>query len=139
MDARRRSTRGARHAIAGLIRGFGVTALAIVLAACAGAAPAPAMRPVAADGSAVSITASHMQFVERDVAVPAGLAFTIEFDNQDGEPHNIAISDASRASVFKGEIVSATTISYSVPALAAGRYAFICEVHTDMRGSMTAQ
>lgn len=138
MDARRPSWPLIRHALAGPTLAVGIVVLAVMLVACAGAAPAPAMKPVAADGSAISIVASHMQFVQRDLMVPAGTAFTIEFDNRDSEPHNIAISGATQASVFKGEIVSATTVSYSVPALAAGRYTFICDVHTDMRGSMTA-
>jgi plastocyanin len=63
----------------------------------------------------------------------------VTFDNQDGAPHNVAISDASGASVYKGEIVSKTTVTYAVPALAAGTYTFICEVHPDMKGTITAQ
>ena len=48
-------------------------------------------------------------------------------------------SDASGASVFKGEIVSSTKVTYKVPALPAGTYGFICEVHPDMKGTITAQ
>jgi plastocyanin len=69
----------------------------------------------------------------------ADTAFDIVFDNQEGAPHNIAISNASGASIFKGEIVSSTKVTYKVPALAAGTYAFICEVHPDMKGTITAQ
>ena len=69
----------------------------------------------------------------------AGSPFTIAFDNQDGAPHNVAISDASGTSIFKGEIVSAKKVDYAVPALAAGTYTFICEVHPDMKGTITAQ
>ena len=47
--------------------------------------------------------------------------------------------DASGASVFKGEIVSGKKVTYQVPALAAGTYTFICEVHPDMKGTITAQ
>ena len=73
------------------------------------------------------------------MSVKAGAAFSIDFDNQDGAPHNIAISDASGSKVFKGDIVAATKVSYAVPALAAGTYTFICEVHPDMKGTITAQ
>ena len=73
------------------------------------------------------------------VTVKAGTAFAIDFDNQDGAPHNIAISDASGAKVFKGDIVSSSKVTYQVPALAAGTYTFICEVHPDMKGTITAQ
>ena len=47
--------------------------------------------------------------------------------------------NASGASVFKGDIVSSTKVTYTVPALAAGTYSFICEVHPDMKGTITAQ
>lgn len=125
---------------------LGLIALAAVLAACSTAtaapqpelpAPAPGAAPEA--GGTVSIVARDMRFVETRVLVPAGASFTAEFDNQDGVPHNIAISDAAGASVFKGEIVSAAKVVYSVPALAAGTYPFICEVHPDMQGTITAQ
>ena len=80
-----------------------------------------------------------MKFVQTQVSVKAGEAFSIDFDNQDGAPHNVKISDASGAKVFKGEIVSSTKVTYPVPALAAGTYPFICEVHPDMKGTITAQ
>jgi plastocyanin len=35
--------------------------------------------------------------------------------------------------------VSGSTVTYQVPALAAGTYGFICEVHPDMKGTITAQ
>ena len=57
------------------------------------------------------------------------------FVNQDGAPHNIKISDAAGKEVFKGDIVSNATVTYQVPALAAGTYTFICEVHPDMKGT----
>ena len=80
-----------------------------------------------------------MQFSPAAVTVDAGNAVQIAFDNKDGAPHNIAISDASGKNVFKGEIVSSKAVTYQVPALAAGAYTFICEVHPDMKGTITAQ
>lgn len=123
---------------------FGLVALAAVLAACSGASAAPATSepsaaPEAPAGDAVTIVAKDIKFQQTDVAVTAGKPVIVVFDNQDGAPHNIKISDASGASVFKGEIVSGTKVTYSVPALAAGTYAFICEVHPDMKGTITAQ
>ena len=41
--------------------------------------------------------------------------------------------------MFKGEIVSNKAVTYQVPALAAGAYTFICEVHPDMKGTLTAE
>jgi plastocyanin len=122
---------------------IGLVALAAVLAACSGASAADAtpvpVTPGTPSGDAISITAKDLKFAQTQVSVKAGAAFSVDFDNQDGAPHNIAISDASGASVFKGDIVSATKVTYAVPALAAGTYTFKCEVHPNMTGTITAQ
>ena len=121
---------------------LGLLALAAVLAACSGASagtPSPAATAGSPSGDAVTIVAKDLKFVQTSVPVKAGAAFDLVFDNQEGAPHNIAISDASGASVFKGEIVSNSKVTYAVPALAAGTYGFICEVHPDMKGTITAQ
>ena len=121
---------------------FGLLALAAVLAACSGASAqaeqpsSPAGNP---GGATVTIVAKDIKFVTPVVTVKASAAFAIDFDNQDGAPHNIAISDAGGAKVFKGDIVSSSNVTYQVPALAAGTYTFICEVHPDMKGTITAQ
>jgi plastocyanin len=129
-----------------LILATGLIALAVISIACSGASAAPATptTPAATSapgtaGDAVTIVAKDITFTTPQVSVAAGKPVTIEFDNQDGAPHNIAISDASGASVFKGDIVAGTTVTYQVPALAAGTYTFICEVHPDMKGTITAQ
>lgn len=122
---------------------LGLVALAAVLAACSGASAADAtpvaVTPGTPAGDALSITAKDLQFAQTQVSVKAGAAFSVDFDNQDGAPHNIAISDASGATVFKGDIVSATKVTYAVPALAAGTYSFKCEVHPNMTGTITAK
>ena len=121
---------------------LGLLALAATLAACSGASANPATPAAPAgspSGDAVSVVAKDITFTTPAVSAPAGKAFTIAFDNQDGAAHNVAISDASGTSVFKGEIVSAKKVDYAVPALAAGTYTFICEVHPDMKGTITAQ
>ena len=41
--------------------------------------------------------------------------------------------------VFKGDIVTNQKVDYQVPALAAGTYTFVCEVHPDMKGTITAE
>ena len=126
---------------------FGLLALAAVLAACSGASAAPAGTPVAPApagtqvpaGGTASIIAKDIAFTTPAVPVTAGSPFSIAFDNQDGAPHNIVISDPSGQTVFKGEIVANKQVTYSVPALAAGTYTFTCEVHPDMKGTITAQ
>ena len=122
---------------------FGALALAAVLAACSGASAAPGAQSTppagTTSGAAVAVVAKDIKFVTPAATVKAGAAFAIDFDNQDGAPHNIAISDTSGAKVFKGDIVSSSKVTYQVPALAAGTYTFVCEVHPDMKGTITAQ
>ena len=121
---------------------FGLLTLAAVLAACSGSSagtPTPAAPAGSPSAGAVTITAKDLKFVQTAVPVKAGAAFDLVFDNPDGAPPNVSISDASGANVFKGEIVSGKSVTYAVPALAAGTYAFICEVHPDMKGTITAQ
>src|SRR5688572_16888635 len=121
---------------------LGMLALAAVLAACSGASaapPSPAAPAGDPSGDAVTIVAKDLKFAPAAVAVKADTAFDLVFDNQEGAPHNIAISNDSGASVFKGEIVSNTKVTYAVPALPAGTYGFICDVHPDMKGTITAQ
>ena len=79
---------------------FGLLALAAVLAACSGAsaqAEQPSSPAGSPSGATVAVVAKDLKFVTPAVAVKAGTAFAIDFDNQDGAPHNIAISDASAA------------------------------------------
>ena len=121
---------------------LGLVALAAVLAACSGASAAPAgpaSAPPAGDGTGLTVVAKDIAFSPTELTVKAGTAFDLVLDNQDSAPHNIAISDASGASVFKGEIVTNSKVTNAVPALAAGSYPFICEVHPDMKGTITAE
>ena len=121
---------------------LGLVALAAVLAACSGASAAPegtSQPPAGNPGDGTAIVAKDLKFVQTDVTVPADKPFAIAFDNQDGAPHNVAISNASGQGVFKGDIVSSSKVTYQVPALAAGTYTFICDVHPDMKGTITAR
>jgi plastocyanin len=122
---------------------LGLLALAAVLAACSGASAAPnaATPPPAGSpsGNGVTIVAKDLKFDQAAVAVKADAPFAITFENRDGAPHNVAISDVFGSTVFKGDIVSNTSVTYNVPALAAGTYTFICEVHPDMKGTITAK
>jgi mono/diheme cytochrome c family protein/plastocyanin len=90
-------------------------------------------------GNVVQEAAQNIAFVNKELTAPADQAFQIEFDNQDpGQPHNIEIKDASGATVFKGDIVTGPTkTTYSVTALKAGSYPFVCSVHPNMTGTLT--
>ena len=92
-------------------------------------------------GSAVKITASGIAFTTPAVTAPADTPFVIDFDNQDAStPHNVEIKDSTGAVKFKGDIFpGVATKQYQVPALAAGTYPFVCTVHPNMTGTLTAQ
>jgi plastocyanin len=120
---------------------LGLLALAATLAACSGAASpsTPAAPAGSPSGDSVAVAAKDVTFTTPAVSAKAGAAFIIAFDNQDSAPHNIVISDPSGAQVFKGEIVSAKKVDYQVPALTPGSYSFVCEVHPEMKGTLTVR
>ncbi len=103
------------------------------------ATPTPSMVP----GSSYTIVAMGVKYDLSALAVAAGKAFSIVFDNQDaGIPHNVAIHQgtAMGTEVFKGEIFPGIgTRTYSVPALTAGTYVFVCTVHPNMVGTLTVK
>jgi cytochrome c oxidase subunit 2 len=86
----------------------------------------------------IEIAANNTQFDIDEFEVPAETAFCIAFENQEAVPHNVAIYDGGTA-LFQGEILNeAGSIVYEVPALPAGEYRFICDVHPQaMVGDVT--
>ena len=98
--------------------------------------------PSASAEGDVQISAVGVAFEQAEVNAPAGEAFTIAFANNDaGVPHNVAIHKDNQGGeeVFKGEIFNGVdTRVYDVPALDAGTYAFVCSVHPNMVGTLTA-
>jgi plastocyanin len=102
----------------------------------------PSAEPSASGGGEVlEISAQNIAFDTTQEAVPADTAFQIHFVNNDqGVPHNVAVRDAGGTEVFKGEIFPGVDErTYDVPALAAGEYTFICDVHPNMTGTLTAE
>jgi plastocyanin len=110
--------------------------LAAALAACGGAAaPIPTPPP-----GAIVVIAQGTAFTTQNVTAPAATAFTLFFENRDAELHNVHIYDAADASVFMGQTFTGpAAIVEQVPALAAGTYRFICDVHPGMAGQLVAE
>ena len=92
---------------------------------------------------AVTISASGIAFDTDTLEVPADTPFQIVFTNNDaGIPHNVAIHEGSPTgpAVWTGEIFNGVeTRTYDVPALPAGTYGFVCTVHPNMTGTLTAK
>ena len=92
---------------------------------------------------AVSISAKGIAFDTSRLVVPGGKPFDLSFDNQDANiPHNVAIytnASATKA-LFRGALVTGPkAIVYHVPALQPGSYFFRCDVHPQMRGTVTVR
>ncbi len=89
----------------------------------------------AQNGEAVTIdlVADDLTFDTTEITVPAGAEVAINFDNQDGSPHNFALyADATaQEPVFVGEIVTggqAVEYRFTAPD-EPGTYFFRCDVH----------
>ncbi len=88
-----------------------------------------------------TISASGVQFAAPGFAVKAGVATTLEFKNLDaGVPHNVAIKEVgtSGTPLFSGEqITGIASVAYTLPPLDATKhYAFFCQVHANMKGTV---
>lgn len=93
------------------------------------------------EGPAVVVTALNIAFEPQAVTVPANVPLTLVLDNRDtGIPHDIAVSDANGNVIVKSEIINGPAqTQVAVPALAPGVYPFICVVHPNMTGMITAE
>jgi plastocyanin len=93
--------------------------------------PKPTCTP---DGTSLTISAKNNTFDKDCLAAPAATPFTIAFNNQDYDIHNVSIYDKDHGdkALFKGEVIyGPKTITYSVPAQAEGTYEFRCDPHAD--------
>lgn len=105
------------------------------------AAPGSAAPSTGSGGTLLTEVASGVRFQSTTLEAPAGQPFQIEFDNRDaGIPHNIGIQDGSGALLFEGEsITGVANTTYSVLALTAGTYTFVCKWHPNMTGQLTVK
>ena len=89
-------------------------------------------------GGAVEITAADLEFDAETIEAPAGETWTITLVNNDSAPHNISIyTEEGGEEVVIGEVADpGETLEVEVPALDAGEYFFVCDIHPDMNGTV---
>lgn len=123
-----------------------IAAVPLVLgaAAAAGVVPLPEEEEQGAGGEEASVTlaANGLQFDKKELAIPADTEFTLVFNNQEAQPHNVAILEAQGSSnaLFRGQIVTGPKeAEETVDAIPAGEYYFRCDVHPNMNGTVTAE
>ncbi|HEX2754748.1 MAG TPA: cupredoxin domain-containing protein [Candidatus Limnocylindrales bacterium] len=115
----------------------------------AGSSGAPASGGPAAsvDANAPTVTltaengAATAGFKETTLTAKADTAFSFVFDNQDPTvPHNVVITDPGGSPVAMGDtspFQGPEKRTYSVPALHAGTYTYVCQVHpSTMKGTL---
>jgi plastocyanin len=128
-----------------VIAGIGFGGLAIILylmlfKPTLGMAPA-APGGTTAGGAEVALEASELSFDVRRVTAPADEPLTLRFANDSSVAHNVSIYRRDGEALFTGEIFTGPrVIEYAIPALAAGSYQFVCDVHPQqMSGTLVAR
>ena len=95
---------------------------------------------VSFDPNAPALTASGLKFDKATLDVPSDTGFDLVLHNQDSVQHNVSIyTDAGHSQrVFGGDFANNGTHVYHVQALAPGTYYFQCDLHPDMKGTISA-
>ena len=100
-----------------------------------------------AGGGALAVVAQALAFDTEALTVPAGEPATIEFDNQDSLPHNIAFYEKAEDGPSKtnplwtgADVAAGSATTYETdPIEKAGEYYFQCDIHPNMNGTLTVE
>lgn len=87
----------------------------------------------------LSITARDIAFDKQEIELHANQPAVIEFDNDEVQPHNVAIYTAEDATqvIFQGDvIVGPLKTEYRFTAPGPGTYFFRCDIHPNMKGTV---
>ena len=124
--------------------------LAIALAACGGGdTDSPAASDDNTGGGTVAVvdgnvdlSANNLEFDASVIQAPAGEEFTITFTNLESQPHNVAVdTEEGGDEIVTGEVIEGpdATTTITVPALEPGEYYFVCDIHTNMNGTIVVE
>ena len=109
--------------------------LVLAIGACGGDGEGAPEAEVPEDADAV-IVSENLQFDPTEVEVPADEPVTIVDDNRDSVAHNIHLVDAPGEP--KTELTPGPRIQLLEVTLEPGDYEFVCDLHPNMRGTITA-
>jgi plastocyanin len=87
----------------------------------------------------VEIVARDIAFDRQEIELTADQPAVIEFDNDEPQPHNVAIYTAEDATqiIFQGDvIVGPLKTEYRFTAPGPGTYFFRCDIHPNMKGTV---
>jgi plastocyanin len=101
-------------------------ALSLLLAACGGSSPAASSGNGAGGGEQIS----NFAFNPASMTVKAGTALT--WTNADNATHTVSADDGSFDS---GNVASGATFSHTFAT--AGTFAYHCNIHSSMKGTIT--
>lgn len=89
-------------------------------------------------GGTVEVSADNLAFDVNTIEAPADEAFTITLANNDTAPHNISIyREEGGEEIVIGDVINGgETVEVEVPALEAGEYYFVCDIHPEMNGTV---
>lgn len=124
-----------------MTRGLAVVAAVVGVLTVGGCGSAAGGSQLTAAPGSPTIGARNLAFTTTSLRIAAGAPFTLDFDNEDSAPHNVAVyrDDSARDRLFAGEVFSGPqTRVYAVPALPEGTWFFRCDVHPAMHGELVA-
>lgn len=86
-------------------------------------------------------TSGEVEFGVHELTAPAGQPFGIHFVNSTGLNHDVDIRLQDATVVVDNQDIPAGEITYSIKALDAGTYTFICSIHpiASMTGTLTVK
>ncbi len=102
--------------------------------------PAPSIEP---GGSTVQLAAQAIAWSTTELTAPADTAFQIVFTNNDASvPHDVDIHEGDPAGALVHDsdtFPGVETRTLDIDPLPAGIYAYVCSVHANMVGTLTAE